>query len=121
VNADDIIKFAEAAGLELWLESGRLRYRSPQQPDPELLNLVVRNKLEIVRLLEQKVTIPRLPWQLERLVSAASSNALTFTMQGIPEPNRYVMAWACTYLASDKVEALKRLWEVYEQWQRSKN
>ena len=59
----------------------------------------------------------RLPWQLERLVHAASSGLLRFSITGIPDTNRYVMAWACNYLVSDKQEALERLWEVYNLWQ----
>lgn len=122
MTAFDIIKFAEAAGLELWLEGERLRYRSPQQPDPELLNLVIQHKPEIVKVLESKTMLPRLPWQLERLVNAASNHLLTFTLSGIPDVNRYVQAWACSYLASSqRDEALKRLWEVYALWQQTTN
>jgi hypothetical protein len=71
-----------------------------------------------VRQQEQSL---RLPWQLERLLQAASSGVLTIGVTGIPDTNRYVMAWACEYLAGDKQEALKRLWEVYDLWQQSTN
>lgn len=118
----DIIKFAEAAGLELYLEGERLRYRSPHQPDPELLNLIIENKSEIVKVLEFKAMLPRLPWQLERLVDAASNRALHISLHGVPDTSRYVLGWACSYLtSSQREEALKRLWEVYGQWQQAKN
>jgi TubC N-terminal docking domain len=122
VTALDIIKFAEAAGLELYLEGERLRYRSPDQPDPELLNLIAENKPEIIKVLGQDTMLLRLPWQLERLVNAAINGALFTQMRGIPDVPRYVQSWACTYLVStQKDEALKRLWGVHSQWQREKN
>lgn len=62
-------------------------------------------------------TIMRLPWQLERLVQAASSGVLNISLHGVGDVTRYVMAWACSYLTADKDEALKRLWEVYSLWQ----
>jgi len=58
-------------------------------------------------------TIPRLPWQLERLVSAAGGNSLTgFTFEGVGDINLYVLAWAGAYLAGDSAEALDRLRQV---------
>jgi hypothetical protein len=62
-------------------------------------------------------TLPRLPWQLERLVSAASSNVLTVELPGVPDVPRYTVAWAASYLTGDRDEALRRLWEVYSAWQ----
>lgn len=66
-------------------------------------------------------TLPRLPWQLEQLVKAACNGALTLNLRGVPDTTRYVMAWACSYLTSDKEESQKRLWEVYQAWQSAKN
>ncbi len=58
-------------------------------------------------------SLPGLPFALERLVSAASSNLLAgFTFDGVPDINRYVMAWACCYLVGDRDEALNRLRQV---------
>lgn len=37
-------------------------------------------------------TLPRLPWQLERLVRAASSNVLTVVLPGVPNVPRYTVA-----------------------------
>lgn len=63
-------------------------------------------------------TLPRLPWQLERLVSAAASGVLpagTVTLSAglVPDLNRYVLGWGCAYLVSDRAEAERRLWQVY--------
>jgi TubC N-terminal docking domain len=122
MTAFEIIKFAEAAGIELWVEGERLRYRSPQQPDLELLSLVIQHKSEIVKLLERDTMLPRLPWQLERLVEAACSGALVVNVHGVPDTARYVMAWAATYMvSSQRDEPLRRLWEVYQAWQTTKN
>jgi hypothetical protein len=62
-------------------------------------------------------TLSRLPWQLERLVSAASSGQLSVELSGVPDSTRYVMGWACSYLTGDQAEALRRLWEVRRAWQ----
>jgi hypothetical protein len=58
-------------------------------------------------------TIPRLPFALERLVSAASSDQLTgFSFDGVLDINSYVRAWACAYLVGDQQHALDRLNQV---------
>lgn len=68
-------------------------------------------------------TLPRLPWQLERLISAASSDLLPkdplMLPSGlIPDPNRYTLALAASYLTGDRQAALSRLWQVRRAWQR---
>lgn len=68
-------------------------------------------------------TLPPLPWQLERLVSAASSDLLPkdplMLPSGlVPDMNRYTLAWAASYLVGDRQEALSRLWQVRRAWQR---
>jgi hypothetical protein len=66
--------------------------------------------------------LPRLPWQLERLIFAATNRVLEVNLPNVSNPQSYVMAWACEYLVSrQKEEALKRLWEVYTLWQQGKN
>ena len=66
-----------------------------------------------VKIIGRGDSLPRLPFALERLVSAASSNLLAgFTFEGVPDINRYVMAWACCYLVGDRNEALNRLRQV---------
>lgn len=62
-------------------------------------------------------TLARLPWQLERLVHAASSNVLELELRGVPDPNRYVLGWAAVYLTGDQEAALSRLWQVRYAWQ----
>ena len=67
-------------------------------------------------------TAPRLPWQLERLISAACADVLpqnTVTLPSglVPDLGRYVLGWGCSYLTGDRVEAERRLWEVYRIWQ----
>lgn len=67
-------------------------------------------------------TVPRLPWQLERLVSAAHSDQLpkgTVTLPAgfIPDLNRYTLGWAAAYLTGDRTEALSRLWQARRAWQ----
>jgi hypothetical protein len=64
-----------------------------------------------------KAVIPRLPWQLERLVSAAASNLLSdVPIRGVVNTNHYVMAWGCAYLAGAHKQALERLWHVHNVW-----
>ena len=122
MTANDIIKYVESAGLELYLEGERLKYRSPSQPDSQILNLIIENKQGIVEVLTKRSMVPRLPWQLERLVSAACDGALHIQVRGIPDPSRYVQSWALTYFtSSQRDEPLRRLWEVYQVWQQSKN
>lgn len=65
-----------------------------------------------------KGDMPRLPVGLERLVRSACEGAITVEVPGVKDVNRFVMAWACAYLISDKAEALKRLNMVHEVWER---
>lgn len=67
-------------------------------------------------------TLPRLPWQLERLISAACADVLPqdpmMLPSGlVPNLNRYTLGWAAAYLTSDRQEALSRLWQVRRVWQ----
>jgi hypothetical protein len=61
--------------------------------------------------------LARLPWQLERLLSAAAANALEVELPEVPDPQRYTLAWGAAYLTGDRDEALRRLWAVYRKWQ----
>jgi hypothetical protein len=70
-------------------------------------------------------TIDRLPWQLERLLSAAENERLpsgTATLEGglVPDLNRYTLAWGCAYLRGSVSDALPRLWVVWEFWQQKR-
>ena len=62
-------------------------------------------------------TVSRLPWQLERLLSAASSGVLSADLPGVPDVPRYTLGWGCSYLVGDRAEATRRLWQVYRAWQ----
>ena len=67
---------------------------------------------------KRRDTVPRLPWELERLASTARADALP---QGIvklssglvPDLNRYVSSWVSSYVTSDCTEAERRLWEAH--------
>lgn len=68
-------------------------------------------------------TLPRLPWQLEALLRAASSNLLPTDSVQLPsglchDLTRYVLAWAASYLVGDREEALRRLWHAHAAWAR---
>jgi hypothetical protein len=113
----ELLSTIKQAGLELFLEGERLRYRATQQPDEGLLALIREHKPLLIETLRQRHYLPKIPWQLERLISAATNTLLSFNYPGVPNLNSYVMAWACGYLIGDREESLKRLWAVYRAWQ----
>lgn len=98
----------------------KLAFESTTPLDTETLALLKAHKDDLLRELIALGRIPRLPWQLERLVSAASTGVLPETVMLsaglIPDLNRYVLGWGCSYLVSDRTEAERRLWQVYEVW-----
>lgn len=105
----------ERQGVKL---TPKLRYQFTDGAlDAETLALLKANRDELLRDLTAPDSIPRLPWQLERLVSAASSGQLHVEVGGVPDPTRYILGWACSYLTGDRTEALRRLWKVYSTWQ----
>lgn len=68
------------------------------------------------------LSIPRLPWQLERLVSAATNDQLPKGMVKleaglVSDLNTYVLAWSASYLLGGSDEALTRLWQARKAWQ----
>ncbi len=95
----------------------KLTYRSAAPLDAETLAFLKTHKAKLLRDLIAPNTLPRLPWQLERLLSAAASNVLTVELPGVPDVPRYALAWGCAYLTGDRSEALSRLWQVYRAWQ----
>lgn len=99
----------DGAALELSLRGANLTDQHRE--------LVKAHRLELIDTLAQANTLPPLPWQLERLLKAASSNVLETHISGVPDPQRYVMAWGCEYLAGDREEALARLWGVWRVWE----
>lgn len=69
--------------------------------------------------------IPRLPWELERLVSAASNSVLPFGTHQlssgvVPSLEKFVLGWAAAYLCGATTDALNQLWDVWTLWQDSK-
>ena len=73
-----------------------------------------------------RVILERLPWELERLVSAASNGILpsgSFKLESgtVPDLERYVLAWTGAYILGDTVQALSRLWEAQKVWTHSRN
>lgn len=100
----------------------KLTYRSAAPLDAETLALLKTHKDDLLRDLTAPDTPPRLSWQLERLISAACADVLpqsTVTLSSglVPDLNRYVLGWGCSYLTSDRSEAERRLWEAYRSWQ----
>jgi len=100
----------------------QLTYRSVVPLDAETLALLKENKADLLRDLTAPDSIPRLPWQLERLISAAGSNQLpkdrvTLSNGLIHDMNPYTLAVAAAYLVGDRQAALSRLWELRRVWQ----
>ncbi len=88
-----------------------------EKPDePQSLELL-EPKAAGIRLEKRPDTLPRLPWELERLLSAAClDEPLGADVRGVLDPNRYALAWGAAYLVGDRDEALGRLWQVYRAW-----
>ncbi len=65
--------------------------------------------------------IPRLPWQLENLIGAATCGDLGITHRDIPNVTSYVLSWAASYLLGDHEAIEGRLWEIYDLRQKKIN
>ena len=114
-----ILQKLERKGVTL---EPKLTFKSSAPLDAETLTLLKTNKADLLIDLTAPGMVPRLPWQLERLVRAASSDQLpggsTLLKAGlVTDLNRYTLAWGCSYLTGDRDEALSRLWAVYRAWQ----
>jgi hypothetical protein len=116
-EAQHLITEAQSYGATVYADAGKVRITGVSKVPAPLVERIKERRDDVLAVL----TVPRLPWQLERLISAASSGALIASVHGVPDPTRYVMAWGCSYLAGDKDESLGRLWEVYQVWQANKN
>ncbi len=108
------VKELERQGVSL---TPKLTYQSTSPLDTETLATLRDHKADLLRDLTAPDSLPRLPWQLERLINAASSNVLGVELLGVPDVPRYTLAWAACYLTGDRDEALRRLWQVYSAWQ----
>ncbi|MGL4608126.1 MAG: hypothetical protein ACRCYY_00350 [Trueperaceae bacterium] len=116
-EAQTLITEVQSYGATIYAESGKVRVKGASKLPTPLIEKIKERRDDVLAVL----TVPRLPWQLERLISAACSGALQIRVEGVPDTTRYVQAWACAYLTGDRDEPLKRLWEVYKQWQKNKN
>lgn len=108
----------EQQGVQL---EPKLTFKSSLPLDAETLATLQANKAELLRDLTAPDSLPRLPWQLERLLGAAASDLLpkdTVALPSglVPNLNPYVLAWAASYLTGDRDEALRRLWEAHRAW-----
>lgn len=110
----DLLTRLEAEGVRPAL---KLKLEGSAQPSSETLALIRSHRDVLVHHLSAPDTLPRLPWQLERLLSAAGSDTLTVSLPGVPDAPRYTLAWGAAYLTGDRDEALRRLWGVYRAWQ----
>ncbi len=100
----------------------KLTFRSDAPLDAETLSTLKTRKAELLRDLAAPDSVPRLPWQLERLLAAASGGRLpggTVTLEAglVTDLNSYTLAWAVVYLIGDQTEALRRLWQAHRVWQ----
>jgi len=100
----------------------KLTFRSEAPLDAETLSTLKARKAELLRDLTAPGAVPRLPWQLERLLAAASGGALpagTVTLEAglVTDLNGYALAWGAAYLIGDQAEALRRLWQAHRAWQ----
>lgn len=102
-------------GVSVTLDGDSLLVRPASKLDAGARALLAAHKPALVAYLSS--SIPSLPWQLERLVSAAANGVLRAEVAGVHDVSRYVLAWACAYLTGDRDEALRRLWEVHAAWQ----
>lgn len=117
-NARSLIEQVTQHGAVIYADAGKVRVKGASKLPTPLLEQLKERRDDVLALL----TVPRLPWQLERLVNAAASSALVVSVPGIPNAASYVTAWASSYLVSaQRDEALFRLWRVYGLWGETKN
>jgi hypothetical protein len=119
MNPQDLLSRLKAEGT-----SASLKLRlDGTPPSPETLELVRQHRADLLGVLADSQSIPRLPWQLERLLSAAASDVLPKGMQHVQglglviDLGTYTLACAAAYLTGDRDEALRRLWYVHRAWQ----
>lgn len=123
-EAHSLITEAQTYGATVLADGDKVRVKGVSKLPPPLVEKIKERRDDILALLTSSLpsnTLEPLPWQLQRLLNAASSGVLNVSIGGVGDSTRYAMAWGCAYLVGDKDEALKRLWEVYRVWQRGLN
>lgn len=113
----------EAQGVTL---IPKLTFQSATPLDAGTLELLNTYKAELLKDLVAPGCIPRLPWQLERLLAAANCDVLPqglVRLEGgiVFDFQKHVLTGAATYLIGDREEALKRLWQAHRAWQGGSN
>ena len=114
MSAEALDRMLRERGVRL---EAKLRYQASEPLDDDVVQLIAAHKGELIRHLALADAVPPLPWQLDRLVRAASSGVLDVTLDGVPDPPRHVMGWACAYLLGEREHALERLWQAYQAWE----
>lgn len=89
-------------GIAVTTDGEDLLIEARAEPDPATLELLKKNKSEIIRYLIEKDTLPQLPWQLARLVRAADANSLNCKIPRVFNINRYTLSWAVAYLTGNR-------------------
>lgn len=137
MSTAELIQTVTRLGGRVTLEAGKLKARVPADR-PDLLETLKANRDAVLEHLAntqakrpepQDVGTPAknspgslesLPWQIEQLIRAASSDLLPSSAileTGIvSDLNRYVLAWGCAYLLRSP-DALGQLWATYSAWQ----
>jgi len=122
MTAAELLRDLTAKGVRVTPNGDKLKLKAAAPLDAVTLELIRHHKPDLLRLLTGEQTIPRLPWQLESLLRAAASGLLpdgTVTLEAgqTHDLNRYVLAWAASYLIGDREHALKHLWAARRAWQ----
>ena len=126
-RVSDLLAYVDRTGGRVWLENDTLNYDLYPE-HAVLLEQLRTSKDRIIGYLEANTAntatraVPRLPWELERVISAATNGSLpggaVKLEQGlVPDLERYVLAWAAAYLTGATDDATVRLWDVWRTWQ----
>lgn len=111
MSPEKIIFTLQHQGIKL---ETKLRFKAETPLTLEQTQILQNHKDLLLCHLIKRDSIPRLPFKLERLVSAATNNQLNFYARDIPDLNSFVIAWACAYLVGDQQEAINRLNQILE-------
>jgi len=140
MTAQTLLDTLEGLGVTVSASGGKLRLEPAGHVPLELVPDLKTFKPDLLALLEPPVkvvvqweeqapekhqntlntpsSLERLPNALERMVRAASNDALATGPAKLPsglvmDLNAYITRWACCYLTGDTQEASRRLLEAY--------